>query len=161
MTDGLEGAPRNEPDSPGLDAALAASHLERDRTLEAMHDLDAALGKASGGENWPELVAGALGRLESSMREEQRDLHRPDALLAMAAATNPRRIQPRIRNLQERYDDLIRQICSLRSQLHREHDLGADDLRHRAGRILRDLHQCRARQADVVFEALELDLGTT
>jgi hypothetical protein len=92
---------------------------------------------------------------------EQRELHRPDALLALIASRHPRRFGPRIRSLREQYDDIIRQVASLRRQLENagEGDLDGEDLRHRAGWIIRALHHCRGRQADLVYDALRLDIG--
>ena len=56
-------------------------------------------------------------------------------------------------------DDLVRQLASLHDQLQSADHAEAGDLRHRAGWIIRALHHCRARQADLVFDALEMDLG--
>jgi hypothetical protein len=138
--------------------ALAAAQYERDRTLEAIHRLETALSTAAETDRWLEEVRDDLGSLESAMVEEQRELNRPDALLAMIAEHNPRRFGPRIRSLREQYDDLIRQISSLRAQIH-ESEHGADDIRLRAGAIIRSLHHCRGRQADLVYDALREDLA--
>lgn len=138
--------------------ALSAAQFERDRTLEAIHRLETALSTAAESDRWLEDVRADLSSLESAMIEEQRELNRPDALLAMIAEHNPRRFGPRIRSLREQYDDLIRQIASLRTQLKgSEH--AADDVRHRAGGIIRSLHHCRGRQADVVYDSLREDLA--
>lgn len=138
--------------------ALSAAQFERDRTLEAIHRLETALSTAAESDRWLEDVRADLSSLESAMIEEQRELNRPDALLAMIAEHNPRRFGPRIRSLREQYDDLIRQIASLRTQLQgSEH--AADDVRHRAGGIIRSLHHCRGRQADVVYDSLREDLA--
>lgn len=141
--------------------AIITSRLERDRTLGAIHSLEASLGRAADATTWLETVQSQLELLEDSMVEEQRELHRPDALLALIASRHPRRFGPRIRGLREQYADAIRQVASLRRQLDSAGagDLNAEDLRHRAGWIIRALHHCRGRQADLVYEALRLDLG--
>lgn len=141
--------------------ALSASRLERDRTLEAIHSLETSLGKASESGDWLGEVNAGLEELESAMTAEQRELSRPDALLAMIASENPRRFGPRIRSLVEQYKGIVGQVASLRRELgeSRGADYGAEDLRHRAGSIIRALHNCRGRQADLVYDALRLDLG--
>jgi DNA repair ATPase RecN len=149
------------PDPPSLHAAYSASRLERDRTLRAVHRLEAALSMAAEGEQWLDEVVADLDALESAMVAEQLELNRPDALLALIAAEHPRRFRSRVRNLREQYDDLIRQLASLRRQLDRADRtrFEAEDLRHRASWLIRALHHCRGRQADLVFDALEMDLG--
>lgn len=141
--------------------AFVASRIERDRTLRAMHRFETALAMAAEREAWLTEVTTDLEALETAMIEEQRELNRPDALLAMIAAEHPRRFSSRIRNLREQYDDIIRQVASLRDQLaHGENARpDASDLRERAGWIIRSLHHCRARQSDLVYEVIAMDLG--
>ncbi len=116
---------------------------------------------AAAGGTWLDEVTKDLEALESVMAEERRELRRPDALLAMIAADHPRRFGSRIRNLQEQYDDINRQVTSLRDQLAHADESPPDstDLRRRASWIISALHHCRARQTDLVYEALNLDLG--
>lgn len=141
--------------------AFEASRLDRDRTLGAIHRFETALAMAAGRETWLTEVAADLEALESAMVAERRELDRPDALLAMIAAENPRRFGSRVRNLREQYDDIIRQVGSLRDQI--AHGDGespdAGDLRRRGSWITGALRHCRARQADLVHEAVTMDLG--
>ena len=99
--------------------------------------------------------------LRDAMTEEQRELDRPDSLLTMISAERPRRFGPRVRGIKEQYADIARQLGSIRRELEDSEGSLVDtgDLRHRAGWIIRALHNCRNRQADLVFEALGLDLG--
>ena len=141
--------------------AFEASRVDRDRTLRAMHRFETALAMAAEGDTWLTEVTADLAALETAMVEEQRELNRPDALLAMIAAERPRRFSSRIRNLREQYDDIIRQVASLRDQVAHGADTRPDagDLRERASWIIRSLHHCRARQTDLVYEAISMDLG--
>ncbi len=140
--------------------ALAASRADRDRTLAAIHRLEASLAMAAEGSDWLAEVTTDFAALEEAMVEERRELNRPDALLALIAGEHPRRFRSRVRNLREQYDDLIRQVASLRAQLdHGDHSPDAGDLRQRAGWIIGALHHCRARQTDLVYEAIAMDLG--
>lgn len=141
--------------------AFQASRHERDRTIEAVRDLETALGRAAAGSEWLDDVKADLQALESAMSDEQDELNRPDALLAMISSEHPRRFGSRIRTLREQYGDIIRQVESLRRQIDEsaEQALDATDLRQRARWIVGAIHNCRARQTDLVYEALRLDLG--
>ena len=142
-------------------SAFAASRIDRDRTLRAVHRFETALAMAAERGAWLAEVTTDLEALESAMVEEQRELNRPDALLAMIAAEHPRRFGSRIRNLREQYADIIGQVSSLRDQVAHGEDTRPDagDLRERASWIIRSLHHCRARQTDLVYEAIDVDLG--
>ncbi len=141
--------------------AYATSRIDRDRTLVAAQRLETSLGRAAGGAKWLASVSLDLEAFESAMRDEQAELHRPDALLSLIESEHPRRFGPRIRGIQEQYDDLIRQVVSLRRQLGDPAEAKSEvaDVRQRIGWVIRALHHCRARQTDLVYEALGLDLG--
>ena len=141
--------------------AFSASQEDRDRTLEAVRNLESALARASGTGEWLDEVTSDLASLEEAMSGEKDELKRPDSLLSMIAADRPRRFGPRIRGLQEQYEDITRQVGSLLRELEKssESHVDATDVRHRAGSLIRAIHSYRARQTDLVYEALRLDLG--
>ena len=116
---------------------------------------------ASGTNEWLEEVIGDLRSLESAMRAERDELNRPDSLLAMIAAESPRRFGPRIRGIRDQYDDITRQVGSLLRETgpSERGTVDSSDLRHRCASVIRAVHHCRARQTDLVYEALRLDLG--
>lgn len=141
--------------------AFDAARFERDKTLMTVRAVEDALSRAAGAEDWVDDLKTSLETLQDAMSAEQRELDEPGSLLAMLASERPRRFGPRIRGIKEQYDDIARQLDSFRRQLDRW-DPGVDDIgdiRHRAGWIIRALHNCRNRQADLVFEALGRDLG--
>lgn len=139
---------------------VGAARADRDRTLGAIRDLEVALGRAAGGEDWITEIGSSLRALSEAMSEEQRELQRPDSLLTMISAERPRRFGPRVRGIKEQYADIARQLGSFRRELEASGDVtDSGELRHRAGWIIRALHNCRNRQADLVFEALGVDLG--
>lgn len=155
--------PERSEERPATEAseAFVTSRGDRDRTLAALLRLESALGMASGTKEWLDEVVADLRSLESAMKAERGELNRPDSLLALIAADAPRRFGPRIRGIREQYDDITRQVGSLLRELV---DAGGGivdpgDLRHRAGSVIRSIHHCRARQTDLVYEALRLDLG--
>jgi hypothetical protein len=139
---------------------VGAARADRDRTLGAIRDLEVALGRAAGGEDWITEIGSSLRAHSEAMSEEQRELQRPDSLLTMISAERPRRFGPRVRGIKEQYADIARQLGSFRRELEASGDVtDSGELRHRAGWIIRALHNCRNRQADLVFEALGVDLG--
>jgi hypothetical protein len=143
------------------EAAFVASRSDRDRTLLAIHRLESALAMATGAEGWLGRVLEDLDALETALSDELCEANRPDALLSMIAGENPRRFGSRVRHLREQHDDIIRQVASLRRQLAQEDEHGIDpgDLRHRVGWVIRALHHQRARETDLVYDAVERDLG--
>lgn len=141
--------------------AFDAAQLERDRTLIAARRVEDALSRASGGRTWAADLQSSLGSLRDAMTEERQELERAGSLLAMISAERPRRFGPRVRGVREQFDDIVRQLESFQRELeHGDGSVGdVGEVRHRADWIIRALHNCRNRQADLVFEALELDLG--
>ncbi len=141
--------------------AFTASREDRDRTLDALRDLESALATASASADWLDEVKSDLASLETTMSDERDELNRPDSLFSMIAEHRPRRFGPRIRGLQEQYEDITRQVGALLRELQQapSDDIDATDVRHRAGSLIRTIHSYRARQTDLVYEALRLDLG--
>lgn len=146
---------------PSNQDAFNAAQVERDHTLICVREVEDALSRAAGGTNWADELKSSLGSLQDAMAEEQREFYRPGSLLTLISAERPRRFGPRVRGIREQYDDIARQLDSFRRELDRWDGEVSDvgDLRHRAGWIIRALHSCRNRQADLVFDALGLDLG--
>lgn len=151
----------DRPDRAIESEAYVTSREDRDRTMTAIRFLEAALARAAGAESWHEEVIRGLVDLGEAMSIEQAELDRPDSLLALITAEHSRRFGSRTRNFKEQYADIARQATSLRSQLETAGAgaVDADDVRHRVGWIINALTHCRARQTDLVFEALTLDLG--
>lgn len=141
--------------------AFNAAQIERDRTLICVREVEDALSRAAGGESWVDALGSSLKALHEAMSEEQRELDQPGSLLSLISAERPRRFGPRVRGIREQYADIARQLDSFRRELGRWDGSAAEigDLRHRAGWIIRALYNCRNRQADLVFDALGLDLG--
>ncbi len=124
-----------------------------------MHELEAASGKAGEGPAWSGQVGDALRVLGSALADELDESARPDALLAMVAAENPRRFHSRVQHLHQQLSDLVRQIESLHSQMRDPAAIDVTDLRHRIGSVIRAIHEYRGRETDLVYEAIDLDLG--
>lgn len=142
--------------------AFASMSAERDRTLEALHDLEVAAGQAAPGREdaWIREISERLAVLEDAVRSEREEAARPDSLQSMIGRDYPRRFGSRIRQLRDQLDDILQQIRSLQSQIERleSQDVDYADLRRRLAWVARAVHHRRAREADLVYEAITLDL---
>ena len=141
--------------------AYVTSRGDRDRTMAAIRELEGALARAAGAERWQIQVLQGLLHLEEAMSTEQAELDRPDSLLALIVAENSRRFGSRVRSFRGQYADIARQADSLRDEIQASDTgtLAVQDIRQRVRWIINALTHCRARQTDLVFEALSLDLG--
>jgi hypothetical protein len=137
-------------------SGLEARQVDQDRTLDAMHRLERALGQAAPRREmpWRETVLEALGVLESAVSEEATNAERPDSLLSDLARTQPR-LRNRTRALRLQYRKLCETITSLRQELDEHAEPGVDvaDIRERLGWVLTALRHQRARESDLIYEA--------
>lgn len=144
--------------------AFTASSADRDRTLEALRELEAAIGMAAPGREaeWLGTVRTRLRSLEEAVVKERDESLRPDGLLSMVGRDYPRRLGSRIRQLRDEHDDIVRRLESLRVQIDR-HEAGdtvdVPDLRQRLSWAIQAIRHRRARETDLVYEAITLDLG--
>jgi hypothetical protein len=136
----------------GLDARRA----DQDRTLEAMHRLEAALAKAAPGreELWRDEVLEALWVLEEATADEADNARRPDSLLSDLSHNQPR-LRNRARALRLQYGKARDTIASMRKEFEEREDADVDyaDLRQRLGWVLTSLRHQRARESDLIYEA--------
>ena len=110
--------------------------------------------------SWAADLKSSLVPLRDAMTDERHELERPGSLLAMISAERPRRFGPRVRGIRMQYDDIVRQLESFQRDSNTGMARWAMSATSAiADWIIRALHNCRNRQADLVFEALELDLG--
>ena len=137
-------------------SGLQARREDQDRTLEAMHHLEAALSDAAPGReaSWRQSVFATLLVLEAATDEEAANAKRPDSLLSDLARTQPR-LRNRARALRIQYDRLRETISSTRREIEEHQESGADfsDLRQRLGWVLTALRHQRARESDLIYEA--------
>jgi hypothetical protein len=137
-------------------AELGARRADQDRTLAAMHALEAALGAAAPGRqaDWQESVLSALAVLDEATTEEAANADRPDSLLSDIARTQPR-LRNRARGVRLQYRQLREALGSLRQELgeHPEAAFDFSDVRQRLGWLLISLRHQRARESDLIYEA--------
>jgi hypothetical protein len=141
--------------TPDHRTGLDVRRSDRDRTLDAIHQLEHALGSAAAGREvaWHEEVAGALDVLDLATAEEQRNADLPESLLSDIARTQ-RRLRNRVRGLRLQYRQICDAITSIRGELAADQgEIDVADLRQRLAWLLTALRHQRARESDLVYEA--------
>lgn len=141
--------------TPAQQAGLDSRRADQDRTLEAIHRLEAALTAAAPGREpaWRADVTDALAVLDAATDEEQRNAAQPDSLLSDIARTQPL-LRNRVRGVRATYQQLRTAITALTHELvHSGDDLDVDDLRRRLGWLLTAVRHQRARESDLLYEA--------
>jgi hypothetical protein len=135
-------------------ASLDTRRIDQDRTLAAMHELEAALEAAGPGREtaWRDKVISALAVLDESTTQESENAWRPDSLLSDIARTQPR-LRNRVRGVRTQYQQLRDRIRPLRGELEDPGDLDVADLRERLRWVLASLRHQRARESDLIYEA--------
>jgi hypothetical protein len=141
----------------------AESQTDRDRTLEAMHALETAVGGAASRQDdgWKVAVDAAFEQLATAFAEQRASYHDATSLLAQIAQDDPR-LRTFVRQLHHRFDELSGAAATLREQLARARSLDAwtiADVRDQTRWLMTALHHHRAREADLVFDALGIDLS--
>jgi len=139
---------------------------DQDRTLAAMHELEAALGAAAPGResSWRAAVLAALIVLDEATDDEYANATDPDSLLSDIKRTQPR-LRTRVRGLRTQYEHLRRTITAMRLELAKPDDEVIDyaDIRQRLAWLLTALRHQRARESDLIYEAYydayDTDLG--
>jgi hypothetical protein len=146
-----------DPDlTPAQRGGLERHEANQDRTLAAMHHLEAALGAASPGREtaWRDDVLGALAVLEAVTTEEYDNAERPDSLLSDIKRNQPR-LRNRARGLRLQYAHLRDAIVALRRELDVPETTVTDvaDMRERLAWLLTAMRHQRARESDLIYEA--------
>jgi hypothetical protein len=136
-------------------AGLDTRRVDQDRTLAAMHRLEAALASAAPGRegSWRDEVLASLNVLDEATREESENADLPDSLLSDIARTQPR-LRNRVRGVRLQYRQLRDTVASLRRELGGQGDLvDFADLRERLAWLMTALRHQRARESDLIYEA--------
>lgn len=145
-----------------LDPAVKLSRARRFDTLEALHALEDALDAPTPRRErtWLHRVLSTLDVLSGMLdAQAHRDQDSP-SLLTEIRRDEPR-LGPRVDRLRTEQADLRIAITSLRDQLAPDAAVPVDtaDIRDRLAALARRLRAQRAREADLVYEAVNIDLG--
>ena len=136
-------------------SGLHARQVDQDRTLSAMHRLEAALAEAAPRREgpWLDAVLGALADLEAVTAEELANAERADSLLSDLSRSQPR-MRNRARSLRLQYVKIRETIAAIRQDLEGNgDDVDVADARQRLGWALAALRHQRARESDLIYEA--------
>jgi hypothetical protein len=129
---------------------------DQDRTLLAMHQLEAALGAAAlrREQAWRNEVRVALGILSEAARDEAENAAQPDSLLSDIARTQPW-LRNRVRGLRIHYRQLHDALAALQDELDATAGQAVDftDVRQRLAWVLAGLRYQRGRESDLIYEA--------
>jgi hypothetical protein len=135
---------------------FASQRADQDRTLAAMHDLEAALGSAAPGreQDWRQRVGAALESLSTVVEDEDASARAPDSLLSDLERNHPR-LRSRVHGVRAQYTNIRETIGGLRRELANTTDAVADfaDVRERLSWLLSALRHQRARESDLLYEA--------
>jgi hypothetical protein len=137
-------------------AGLDARRIDQDRTLAAMHQLEASLAAAAPGRelDWRTQVVEALAVLVEAAAAEADNADRADSLLSDVARTQPW-LRNRVRGLRLQYRQLRDGLAGLVHELDGPQDVAVDfaDVRQRLAWLLTGLRHQRARESDLIYEA--------
>ncbi len=142
-------------------AEVSTAH--RNTSRDMVQALEEALAAPSPGREaqWLRSTVTALGAVADALTEQSRSDQGPDSLLAKIQADEPR-LAPRIARLHAEHDDIRDAIRSLQRLL--EPTTGTEapdvvDVRERLAAIAHRFRRHRARETDLVYEAVNVDLG--
>jgi len=145
-----------------LDPAVKTSKAGRFDTLEALHALEDALAAPAPRRErtWLHRVLSALDVLSDMLDSQTAGDEETSSLLSEIRRDDPR-LGPRVDRLRAEQADLRIAITSLRDQLAPDAAVPVDtaDIRDRLTSIARRLRAQRARESDLVYEAVNIDLG--
>lgn len=141
---------------------VARSREDRARSLDALHRVERLAGAAgpSRAHGWRDDLLIALDDLASSLYDQFERSAGDHGLLASLTIDAPN-LAPSVEQLRRSQSDLLAALDDLRqelSDLARTVDVA--DVRRRVGDLTRQIRELRAWEVDLVYEALDLDLGT-
>jgi uncharacterized protein YlxW (UPF0749 family) len=147
---------------PGDSVSLAGNRTDRERSLQALQVLELRAGSPAPGREveWLSEVLGALDALEK-MLASQRQNSADDASILSEIQRDEPRLHNRVVQLRRDYGELHEAVTRLQSRLRasRADEIHFVDVRQRLDRIATELRYQRAREADLIYEAFNVDLG--
>src|SRR5690349_12523945 len=113
---------------------FAAQRADQDRTLAAMHEVEAALGSAAPGreQEWRRRVGDALETLSTVVADEEANARAPDSLLSDLERSHPR-LRSRVHGVRAQYASIRETLTGLSQELATATDAVPDfsDMRQR------------------------------
>jgi small-conductance mechanosensitive channel len=142
--------------------ALAENRSDRKRSLDALQELELRAGSPAPGREaqWLGQVLHSLDALEAVLAAQHENSADRDSMLSDIQRDQPR-LHNRVVQLRRDYRDLHEAVSRFRAELEtsRPDDIHFADVRQRLDRLATELRYQRAREADLVYEAFNVDLG--
>jgi hypothetical protein len=142
--------------------ALAENRTDRERSLHALQELELRAGSPAPGREaqWLEQVLHALDTLETMLATQHQNSADDASILADIQREQPR-FHNRVVQLRRDYHALHEAVSRLRTQLEAipPDEIHSTDVRQRLDRVATELRYQRAREADLIYEAFNVDLG--
>jgi hemerythrin-like domain-containing protein len=144
-----------------MNAPLGVVQQPRSELLDAVAYLEQALTSARGHAVWTEEIRDHLGRLRNDFLAHVRGAEGDSGLYRDIMRTSPR-LAYRISRLSVEHDSISREIdevLALARDVPDDRDSWVDRVYQSARALLRRLSRHRQREADLIYEAYETDIG--
>lgn len=143
--------------------AVDDNRTQHVRLFFAIYRLDSCLGQATPGrlQQWSADVHEALNLLLSAMLESSECVCLDQGLIEEIRFTTPRLLN-RIDDLRAEFEGLIAQANAVQRELSHnisEENANYADFRQRLGWLLAAVKHHQAKEVDLVFEAIQVDIG--
>lgn len=146
----------------GDSAALAENCTDRNHSLDALQELELRAGAPAPGREaeWLTHVVHALDALERMLATQHENSADDNSVLSEIQRTQPR-LHNRVVQLRRDYRDLNESVTRLHTQLGATppDEIHFADVRQRLDRVATELRYQHAREADLLYEAFNVDLG--
>ncbi len=141
--------------------SAAASRHDRDTSRDALHELENALSSPAPGRQrrWLADVAAGIGHLIDVLGTQAGTDADSASLLSDIGADHPR-LHRRIEQLRADHRDIVAELRTIRDALGDEPvEVDVAALRDQLADIARRYRRHRSQEADLVYEAVNVDLG--
>ncbi len=144
-------------------SGVTQSQVNRQASNDALDALETALAAPGPGRelDWLNKVTAALDTFVAAIDHQSATSRSDEGLLSQIVTSEPR-LAWQIDRLEKELDDIRASARSLRDQITPEPDaplVDVADIRNRLTSIANRYQSHRAREADLVFEAIDVDLG--
>lgn len=147
---------------PGDSLALAENRADREHSLLALHDLELRAGSPAPGREaqWLGEVLHALDALDETLARQHENSAEGDSILSDIQRDQPR-LHNRVVQLRRDSRDVHEAVSRLHTQLEATPPdaIHFSDVRQQLDRVATELRYQRAREADLIYEAFNIDLG--
>lgn len=142
------------------DQASADSRHERNTSRDALHDVEDELSAPAPGRarQWADRVANTIDTFLDAL-DAQAGTDIADASLLSDIAEDHPRLRRRIAKLRDDHASIIDDMLTIRQRLADPAEPDIDTIRNQISDIARRYRRHRSQEADIVYEAVNVDLG--